>query len=120
MSRLTPVAVAVLSSAGILGACTSTSSHPPIQDVSVTGCNADAGGGRPTASGTVMNHTSKASSYAFSVTFYDSSGNRVTAGGATVGKVEAGASSKWSSTGATDAKGPLTCKISAVTRAVAP
>lgn len=110
---------AVAGGLAALPAC-SSSTHSPAGDVTVTACRADPGGGRPTADGHITNHTSKASSYAFGVTFDDASGNRVTAGAATVGKVDAGADATWHVTGATDAKGPLTCKISGVTRAVAP
>jgi len=63
------------------------------KDVSITACRADPGGGRPTADGTVVNHSSKASTYILSVSFTDSSGNKVTDGGATLGKVLPGATS---------------------------
>jgi hypothetical protein len=101
-----------------MSGCKSTASA--LKDVAVTGCNADPGGGRPTADGTVDNHTSKASTYAIDINFYDSSGNRVTEGGATLGKVEAGATATFSAHGLNDATGPLTCKVGAVTRTIAP
>lgn len=110
---------AVVGGLAALPAC-SSSSHSPKSDVTVTACRADPGGGRPTADGHITNHTSKASTYAFGVTFEDTSGNKVTAGAATVGKVAAGADTTWHVTGATDAKGPLTCKLDGVSRAVAP
>ena len=113
------MAAAVLGGLAALPAC-SSSTHSPASDVTVTTCRADPGGGRPTAEGHITNHTSKASTYAFGVTFNDSSGNRVTAGAATVGKVDAGQDTTWKVTGATDAKGPLTCKVNGVSRAVAP
>jgi hypothetical protein len=103
--------------APVLASC---SSSKAAQDVSITACQADPGGGRPTATGTIDNHSSKASTYAVDITFYDSSGNKVTQGGATVGKVESGATSVFHVTGLADAKGPVTCKVSSVTRTVAP
>jgi hypothetical protein len=102
----------------LVAGCKSTASA--LKDVAVTGCNADPGGGRPMAVGAVDNHTSKASTYAIDINFYDSSGNQVTEGGATLGKVEPGATATFSAEGLNDAKGPLTCKIGSVTRTIAP
>jgi hypothetical protein len=109
--------IALCAVAPLLDGCSSTKAA---QDVTVTACQADAGGGRPTADGTIVNHSSKASTYAISVTFYDSSGNKVSQGGATVGKVEPAASAAFHAPGLADAKGPLSCKVSTVTRAEAP
>ena len=112
------VIASLLLVAPALAGCTSSSSAA--KDVAITSCAADAGGGRPTAKGTVDNHTSKASTYALDVGFYDSSGNRVSEGGATLGKVEPAATATFTAEGATDAKGPLTCKVGSVTRTEAP
>ena len=67
-----------------------------------------------------MNHSSQASSYAVDITFFDSSGNKVSEGGATVGKVEPGTTATFHAGGLANAKGPLTCKVGSVTRTVAP
>jgi hypothetical protein len=90
------------------------------KDVTVTTCRDDPGGGRPTADGTIVNHSSKASSYVVDIIFYDSSGNKVSEGGAPVGKVESGATSVFHAQGLANAKGPLTCKVATVQRTVAP
>lgn len=86
----------------------------------MTACQADPGGGRPTADGSVVNNSSKASTYIVDIAFYDSSGNKVSEGGATLGKVEPGATAIFHAKGLSDAKGPLTCKVANVARTVAP
>lgn len=91
-----------------------------VKDVSITACVASPTGGRPTADGTVLNHSSKASTYVLGISFYDSSGNKVSAGGDSLGKVEAGATATFHADGLSDAKGPLTCKVATVSRTVAP
>ncbi len=117
--RLSATAVvSAMLAAPLLAGCSSSKSAA--KDVSITACTASASGGRPTADGTVDNHTSKASTYALAISFYDSSGNRVSQGGATLGKVESGSTSTFTAQGLSDAKGPLTCKVSSVTRTVAP
>jgi len=47
------------------------------QDASITECNADPGGGKPTAKGQVVNTSSESSTFNLRIGFYDSSGNRV-------------------------------------------
>ena len=89
-------------------------------DVKVTSCAADAGGGRPTASGSIANGSSKDSAYAFRVRFTDASGNRVSDGAVTVAKVRAGGDATWHATGVARAKGALTCSVSGVTRTAVP
>lgn len=111
-----PVAVLVVA-AVLTAGCTSKKAA---QDVSVTACTADPAGGRPVATGTIVNHSSQASTYAVDIAFYDSSGNKVSEGGATVGKVEPGATATFHAGGLANAKGPLTCKVANVTRTVAP
>jgi hypothetical protein len=102
----------------LLAACHSNKTAE--KDVAITACRDDPGGGRPTADGTVVNNSSKASTYIVSVSFIDSSGNNVTNGGATLGKVLSGATAIFHAEGVTGAKGPLTCKVSSVQRTVAP
>jgi hypothetical protein len=102
----------------LLAACSSNKKAE--QDISITACRADAGGGRPTADGTIINHSSKASTYVVDVKFYDSANNQVSEGGATVGKVLPAATSIFHAEGLSGAKGPLTCKLGNVARTVAP
>ncbi len=68
----------------------------------------------------IVNHSSKASTYVVGVTFLDSAGNKVSQAGATVGKVEPGATSTFQAQGVASAKGPLTCKVGNVARTLAP
>jgi hypothetical protein len=100
-------------------ACSSSSSKAA-KDVTVTACTASATGGHPTASGRIVNHSSKASLYTIHVKFTDASGNGVGDGLAAVAKVEAGATASWHANGSLNAKGPLTCKLSSVTRNLSP
>lgn len=102
----------------LLAGCTSSASAK--KDVAVTECSASPSGGHPTATGAIVNHTSKASTYVLDVQFIDSAGNKVSEGGASVAKVEAGATATFHVSGLTGAQGPLTCKVGAVTRTVAP
>jgi hypothetical protein len=97
-----------------------TSSASAAKDVTVTACRADPAGGRPSADGTIDNHSSKASTYIVKVNFSDSAGNNVSQGAATVAKVDAGSTATFHLPGLTSAKGPLTCKVASVTRTVAP
>lgn len=87
------------------------------KDVKTQSCKVDAGGGKPKASGTINNKSSKTSNYTISVKFKDKQGNSVSEGIAPVIKdVEAGKTAKWELTGAESAKGPLTCEITKVGR----
>jgi hypothetical protein len=101
-----------------LGGC--SSSKAAAKDVKVTACKASPTGGHPTAEGQIRNHSSKASFYTVHVKFTDSSGNGVGDGVAAVAKVDPGTTAKWHATGTLNAKGPLTCKLSSVTRNAAP
>ena len=58
------------------------------KDVKITSCKADAGGGKPTATGTIVNHSSKTSAYTVHVKFKDSSGNSVGDGVSLVASVD--------------------------------
>lgn len=90
------------------------------KDVSITACKADPKGGHPTAEGTILNNSSKASAYTIHVKFKDSSGNAVGDGVSAVAKVGAGKTAKWDAFGTFNAKGPLTCSKERVTRNVSP
>lgn len=119
MSRFALFVLAIgLPVAALSAGC--TSSATAAKDVAVTACNADPGGGRPTADGTIVNHSSKASTYVVNVNFYDTSNNKVSQGAATVGKVEPGATANFHLQGLASAKGPLTCKVGTVNRTQAP
>jgi hypothetical protein len=114
----TASSVAVLLAAALTGC--STSSAVAAKDVTITACTSSSTGGRPTASGRIVNHSSKASLYTIHVKFTDTSGNGVGDGLAAVAKVEAGATANWHATGSLDAKGHVTCKLAAVTRNLSP
>lgn len=114
---------AALGAAGLLAASLagcSTSNDKAAKDVTVTACTASPTGGHPTASGRIVNHSSKASLYTIHVKFTDSSGNGVGDGVAAVARVEAGGTANWHANGALNAKGPLTCELSSVTRNLSP
>jgi hypothetical protein len=115
MRVLPALAVTAALGAMLAGGC-SASSDKVSSDVGVSACNADPAGGNPTAEGTIVNHTSKPSAYAFRVSFADSAGNESSQGAVAVARVEPGATAKWTSHGATGAKGPLTCKVTNLAR----
>jgi hypothetical protein len=94
----------------------SSSNKAATKDVKITACTADAKGGHPTASGEIDNHSSKASLYTIHVKFKDASGNDVGDGVAAVAKVDPGTTATWHATGTLNAKGPVTCTFSSVTR----
>ena len=104
------VVVAVVVFAG------NNSSNPAKDDVTVQACNADPGGGRPAASGQVVNNTSKASNYVIRMKFLDAQGNQVSEGVDTVNDVESGATASWTLGGTRDANGPVRCELTGVSR----
>lgn len=112
------VGLAAMALTGVLPVACGTSKSTT--DASISACNADAGGGKPTAQGTVVNTSSKSSSFFLRIAFYDSSGNKVSEGIDQVGSIDPGKGGPWHTTGATSAKGPLTCKVVTLRRTVAP
>jgi hypothetical protein len=110
--------IATLLSMSVAGC--SSSSDKAAKDVTITACTAGPSGGHPTASGRIVNHSSKASLYTVHVKFSDASGNGVGDGLAAVARVEAGATANWHANGSLNAKGPVTCKLSSVTRNLSP
>jgi hypothetical protein len=96
------------------------SSKTAAKDVTVTACKPSPGGGHPTATGRIVNHSSKASVYTVHVKFKDAAGNSVGDGLTAVARVEAGATATWHATGTLSAKGPVKCTLSQVTRNVSP
>ena len=111
------VAAVLLGVALILGGCAASGSTAK-KDVTITSCTASPTGGHPTAAGTILNHSSKTSLYAIHVKFKDASGNGVGDGVATVASVGSKKTAKWRATGTVDAKGPVACELSSVTRTV--
>jgi hypothetical protein len=118
MRRALTITTAALACLGLVAAC--SSSKAATKDVTITACTADPGAGHPTASGTILNHSSKSSLYTIHVKFDDASGNAVGDGVAAVAKVDPGTTANWHLTGSLDAKGPVKCQLSSVTRNLAP
>jgi hypothetical protein len=98
----------------------SASGKSAAKDVTITACTAGPSGGHPTASGKIVNHSSKASLYTIHVKFTDSAGNGVGDGVAAVAKVDSGATANWHANGSLNAKGPVKCALSSVTRTISP
>lgn len=120
MKTLVRIAVPVLLTVLTLAGCSSSKSAAAKKDVTITACTADPGGGHPTATGKILNHSSKASAYALHVQFKDSSGNASGDGVAAVASVQPNATATWHATGTVNAKGPVTCNLSSVTRTLSP
>jgi hypothetical protein len=111
--------VTAITVAGSLVGC-SSSSKSATKDITVSGCTSDPTGGQPKANGSIANHTSKASAYAFRVVFADTSGNTVSQGAVALKKVNSGANASWQTTGVAPVKGTVACKVSSVVRTAAP
>jgi tripartite-type tricarboxylate transporter receptor subunit TctC len=90
------------------------------KDVTITACTPSPTGGHPSASGRIVNHSSKSSVYTIHVKFSDSAGNGVGDGLAAIAKVDSGTTAKWQASGSFNAKGPLKCKLTSVTRNAVP
>ena len=74
MSRAIRFLLAGAVAAALLVGCGTSKST---QDASVSACNADPGGSKPTAQGQVINTSSETSSFFVRLGFYDLSNNRV-------------------------------------------
>ncbi len=111
--------VAALFAVGLGAGCTDDDENASA-DVTVTRCEADPGGGRPTAEGQINNPTSKDSAYIFTVQFADPAGNTVSEGPVTVASVAAGGSATWRTDGLARARGPLACEPTNVERTAVP
>ena len=125
MRRLKPRASArviacVIASVMALTACSSSAKSAAKKDVTITACTSSPTGGHPTATGKIVNNSSKASLYTIHVKFTDSAGNGVGDGVAAVAKVEPGKTANWHANGTLNAKGPLTCTLASVTRNAVP
>jgi hypothetical protein len=119
MRRLIVLAGASACVATSLTGC-SASGKTAAKDVTITACTPSPTGGHPTATGRIVNHSSKASAYAIHVKFTDSAGNGVGDGLAAVAKVDAGSTANWHANGSLNAKGPLKCALSSITRTISP
>ena len=119
MKRLVLLVSALLCVGALLAGC-AASSKTAEKDVTITSCKASPTGGHPKVAGEIVNHSSKASIYTIHVKFKDSSGNGVGDGVAAVAKVEPDAKAKWDATGSVNAKGPVNCQVSSVTRGAVP
>jgi len=92
------------------------SDHAAKGDVTVQTCNADPAGDKPTASGQILNHSTKTSNYIIRLKFTDAQGNQVAEGVNGVKSVAPGATATWTLEGDRDAKGPVQCKVTGVSR----
>lgn len=110
------VALAVIAAIVLVVVLVTNTSDDAKDDLTVATCEADSGGGDPTASGQIVNDSSKTSNYVIRLRFDDAQGNGVSEGVAAVDDVEAGATAQWELTGTRSAEGPLTCEVTDVSR----
>jgi hypothetical protein len=110
------VALAVIAAVVLAVILVTRTSDDAKDDVTVGTCEADQGGGDPSASGQIVNDSSKTSNYVIRLRFNDAQGNGVSEGVAAVDDVEAGATAEWELTGTRSAEGPLTCEVTDVSR----
>jgi hypothetical protein len=96
-----------------------TSSESAKKDVTVTTCRS-VDGGKPTASGRILNHSSKTSNYVIRLKFTDADGNTLSEGVAPVDSVGADETATWELTGARDVNGEVRCEITGVSRTHVP
>lgn len=115
--RLPSIIVTTALGLTLLQACGGSSSSEAGSDIRVTTCAADPAGGRPKASGTIVNNSSKPSAYTFEVRFLDPSGNIVSQTPNAVGRVEPGGTADWNVEGIARANGPLNCQVASPSRA---
>jgi hypothetical protein len=94
-----------------------TAEHPAADDVTVTECNPrEAPLNLPTAKGEITNHSSKTSSYSFSISF-EENGRRVAEGGTAQTDIQPGQTAAWSTTGSPQTTATsIECKIPVVNR----
>jgi hypothetical protein len=109
------IAVASVAAIAVLAGC-SASGSAAAKDVTISACTAGPAGGHPRADGRILNHSSKPSLYTIHVKFTDAAGNGVGDGLAAVAKVDPGTTANWQATDTLNAKGPVKCSLSSVTR----
>lgn len=97
-----------------------TSSHPAANDVAITSCTVDPTLHMPMAKGTVVNHSSGASNYTFTISFLNPSGTVVAQGAGAENNIAAHQTATWTASGDQQTSGPVTCKIVDVTRYASP
>lgn len=114
------VSLLIGAAACVVAALAGCSSASAKKDVTITACAASPTGGHPSAAGRIVNHSSKSSGYTIHVKFSDSAGNGVGDGLAAVAKVDPGIVAKWQASGSLNAKGPMKCTLSSVTRIAVP
>jgi hypothetical protein len=110
------VALAVIGLVVLAVVLVTRTSDDAKDDVTVSACNADPEGGDPTASGQIVNDSSKTSNYVIRLRFNDAQGNGVSEGVVAVDDVDSGATAQWELTGTRSAQGPLTCEVTDVSR----
>jgi hypothetical protein len=110
------VALVVIAAVVLAVVLVTRTSDDAKDDVAVATCEADPSGGDPSASGQIVNDSSKTSNYVIRLRFNDAQGNGVSEGVVAVDDVEAGATARWELTGTRSARGPLTCEITDVSR----
>src|SRR4051812_48046700 len=115
MKRLMVIAASACLLTALAG-CSSNKSAK--KDVKITACKASPTGDHPSAAGTVVNHSSKASLYTIHVKFKDPSGNSAGDGVSAVAKVEPNATAKWTADGSLNHKGAVTCSVTVTRNAV--
>jgi hypothetical protein len=112
------VSALVLAGAFAVAGVSCSSSKSARKDVKITSCKAGPNNGKPTAAGTIVNHSSKTSAYTIHVKFKDASGNGVGDGLSVVASVDPNTTAKWDTKGTLNAKGAVTCELDSVTRNV--
>lgn len=85
-------------------------------DVTIQACQADPAGGKPSASGNIVNGSSKTSNYVIRLKFKDAQGNQVSEGVNAVRSVKVGANATWRLLGSRKANGPVQCEVTGVSR----
>ena len=110
------VALAVIAVIVLVVVMVTRTSDDAKDDVTVSACKADPGGGDPTAAGRIVNGSSKTSYYVIRLRFEDAQGNGVSEGVANVNDVQALATARWQLTGTRSAQGPVTCVVTDVSR----
>ncbi len=106
---------AVIVAAALVLVVKGTSSKSAMKDVTVTTCRG-AASSKPTATGQILNHSSKTSTYVVRLKFTDTQGNTLSEGIAPVKSVAAKQTARWDLTGDRQVNGAVQCKITGVSR----
>jgi hypothetical protein len=84
--------------------------------VSITTCTVGATLSIPQATGKIVNHSSDASDYSFTVSFLNQRGEVVAKGSGGKNRIAAQQTAAWTVMGDTPNDGPLTCRLDGVSR----